>query len=1544
MKPVIFLYKLILIFENVKFLISHCSRDTPFLKNGQCLEKCTTDEIDSNICILDNEIIKTQNLTNIIQVGDPNYHYINLITTENGDLICSASSFPNNTYRIFFGLTKEGKGYFYKDNKRAEFYKMTLNNGSNEGRYEFELFPVKLYDSYTDNNEYIMSMSKSNQYLELYDLKHTQGYYVDLINTFEIYNMHQEVGTILKLNNNNNNVYIIGVLGTEYFCSISNCNYIFCSYDLDQYTISYFYFIKIQFPYLNINQNKPKFSKTKVGNPSNIHNPEYMSCCDQNCIKQQYSDIDVSSSKIISCYETTKYYIVCFYQKKTNFYTITVYSESLIFQLEMDLYLGVSNDYTFFKCIHYFGETGIFSYFSNGTDSEIIFRFIDFSSSTKKIVDHFEKTKYLKFGNNLFEKSFKFNDITKINDKKFYYVSASTNKESLYITSINNYYEEQFMIRIYKIGVLHFYNYALSMSLRITNYNNFLSLGSGYNTEKGTCSSLIIFSYPNSTDINMDVLDTLLNNNDIKINNITFDLKCKIENNIFGLINIGIQIKHNCINDHMHLTSISNTPIESNYFLNGSDFYQLNLIISKNKIYYSFNCEITYNCIATEPNIAIFNNYSTEMIDNGEEGNKEDKYIDAQKTNYTGRYSDFNISLVKDLTEENCEQNCELCVLNKKDQCLTCKSDYFNITDNYKLCFDHTDEKEKEREKEKEKEEENKENKEKVKEEEREEEKEKKYESKKEEEKEIERKEIKEKNEKEKENIEEEHFSEKNKKEIIYEEEDDKSDNISNKLEREIRKEEKEEKEEKKVEEEKIENKIDDVIEVKEDKEKLIEKEKTFEEKEKEEIGGINMEDKTYNHTHEEVFDECSLEGIKLNLCNKRISEEKIKLVYQYFNEELINDNYKAENILIRTLNAKFHLSLLGIQQNLDNFLVSNIDLGDCENEIKRKNNISSSKQLIIFKLDLKTDDNSKTFVYYEIYNPDTLKRINIQEDCKDILIDIYTPVILDDETLFLYSNLSLYGYNLFDEKGPFYNNICTIYTTQKGSDILLIDRKKDIFNTSGNLALCQQNCELVLYDQLSSKAKCICEVQSNDININLIKNIKNIKFNKKEIKGSFFEALSHSNFRVMKCYKIPIDLKHFFRNTGRAIITFILIALIILIILYSLNGRRIIRRYFKFILKNKYKLKSILKNKSNKSKHKHKHSSRNKRRNKNNNKSKHHHHHHHHHKKEKLKEKKESNEQNKEKEKNSNVNEQKLNNLKNSSNEVEISNPPKNQSLLNSQDIILNKDTSNIISPKNAENKDKILEPKTSFVYLDEKFRFTLLKNRTIILNDEELNTLEYQKAVNLDKRNYCQYYWSLLKSKQLILFTFFKSDDYNLKIIKICLLLLSFSLYFTINGFFFIDDTIHKVYIDNGIYKILFQLPIMIYSTLVSAVINFLLKKLSLTGQQILELKQEKDFAKAKKKSKELYKCISIKLAIFFSMSFIFMLFFWYFISCFCGVYINTQRILIIDTLISFCLSMIYPFGLSLFPGFFRVPALRAEKRDKEVMYKIGCIIAYI
>ena len=149
--------------------------------------------------------------------------------------------------------------------------------------------------------------------------------------------------------------------------------------------------------------------------------------------------------------------------------------------------------------------------------------------------------------------------------------------------------------------------------------------------------------------------------------------------------------------------------------------------------------------------------------------------------------------------------------------------------------------------------------------------------------------------------------------------------------------------------------------------------------------------------------------------------------------------------------------------------------------------------------------------------------------------------------------------------------------------------------------------------------------------------------------------------------------------------------------------------------------------------------------------------------------------------------------------------------------------------------------------------------------LNDEELNSLEYTISLQIDKRTFFQYYWSLLKKKQLILFTIIPSNDYNLISLKLALFLLSFSLYFTINGFFFTDETMHKVYEDKGAFNIIYQIPQIIYSSGVSSIINMILKMLSLSESNILILKQEKDFKIAKKKSKSIMNYLLIKFFFF-------------------------------------------------------------------------------
>ena len=152
------------------------------------------------------------------------------------------------------------------------------------------------------------------------------------------------------------------------------------------------------------------------------------------------------------------------------------------------------------------------------------------------------------------------------------------------------------------------------------------------------------------------------------------------------------------------------------------------------------------------------------------------------------------------------------------------------------------------------------------------------------------------------------------------------------------------------------------------------------------------------------------------------------------------------------------------------------------------------------------------------------------------------------------------------------------------------------------------------------------------------------------------------------------------------------------------------------------------------------------------------------------------------------------------------------------------------------------------------------------------------------------------------------------------------------------------HKIHEDNGKFNFIYQLPQILYSTFISGFINWILKQLSLSENDIISIKQKKDIKRMKNYSKQIRKLIIIKFIVYFILNNLLLFFFLYFISCFCAVYRNTQIILIKDTLFSFGLSMLYPFGLNLLPGLFRLPALKAQKKDKKFLYKISNLVALI
>ena len=106
-------------------------------------------------------------------------------------------------------------------------------------------------------------------------------------------------------------------------------------------------------------------------------------------------------------------------------------------------------------------------------------------------------------------------------------------------------------------------------------------------------------------------------------------------------------------------------------------------------------------------------------------------------------------------------------------------------------------------------------------------------------------------------------------------------------------------------------------------------------------------------------------------------------------------------------------------------------------------------------------------------------------------------------------------------------------------------------------------------------------------------------------------------------------------------------------------------------------------------------------------------------------------------------------------------------------------------------------------------------------------------------------------------------------------------------------------------------------------------------------MELKKEKDKKDLDMKYIKLIRKLKIKFIYFFCISFILLVFFLYYETCFCGTYVNTQMHLIKDSLISLSIGLLYPIIIYLVPGIFRMSALRAEEKNRKYLYKVSSFI---
>ena len=162
--------------------------------------------------------------------------------------------------------------------------------------------------------------------------------------------------------------------------------------------------------------------------------------------------------------------------------------------------------------------------------------------------------------------------------------------------------------------------------------------------------------------------------------------------------------------------------------------------------------------------------------------------------------------------------------------------------------------------------------------------------------------------------------------------------------------------------------------------------------------------------------------------------------------------------------------------------------------------------------------------------------------------------------------------------------------------------------------------------------------------------------------------------------------------------------------------------------------------------------------------------------------------------------------------------------------------------------------------------------------------------------------------------------------------------------NVFCFSVDSMHKIYFNYGKYDFIQQIPQIIYSTIISQLLELFLCYLCLTDKHIYKIKNLQDNKKNTGSVFLILKCIKIKLIVFFMFTFILFIFYWYLISAFCSVYQNTQIIFIKDSASSFLTGLLYPFILYLIPSVLRIISLQDVKNKRlKFIYKLSDIIPF-
>ncbi len=300
--------------------------------------------------------------------------------------------------------------------------------------------------------------------------------------------------------------------------------------------------------------------------------------------------------------------------------------------------------------------------------------------------------------------------------------------------------------------------------------------------------------------------------------------------------------------------------------------------------------------------------------------------------------------------------------------------------------------------------------------------------------------------------------------------------------------------------------------------------------------------------------------------------EEYDNLVDKAYDYDEIKDNV---NIILNVPEKRLYFHLTNYVSPPPKNL-SYIDISPYQSKIKKYFNAN----ILLFKVDIKREDTKSTQVEYQFYNPNSIgEKVNLakiiskrrldnynssdnyNDDDKNVIqLKIDLPVDWSKEELEKIDYLYSQNIDAFNSSSEFYIDNCNQFTSSKGNDVFLKERKKQYYP---DIPFCEKDCTFEGYNRDTEKVTCQCNYKKNS------NNYKDVTFENNPVDEKFTEDLFFENLQSMKCFKVIFKWENLKENAGFIImILFVIIFSVSFIFYYLSGGFTKIKNYTSKVLK----------------------------------------------------------------------------------------------------------------------------------------------------------------------------------------------------------------------------------------------------------------------------------------------------------------------------------------------------------------------------------------